>query len=544
MSSAASQAGHVSQYACVGIILLRTRNNMVLMSEKARRPFNVPLDSKEGNFIFVAVVVMLYTVALFISVGLHEVVGHGLSTIAVGGDFYAVYMSPGSGYALLFVPEGTDAGARAFIFMAGILVELVAGCILFFLILPRLKRFMTRLFGLILSVALLVHPSIYLFLGFYYEDGDTYKAARTLGMMNNADAFVVTGLILSGLFVILISMAALNFLSKYLDGAETEGSRLLLLFWLPLIILGGTSAFVSTLFLSGTDMTYALANACILLLLIGSGILVVPALVESTAEPKPHKFSGKSLLAVFICFMLALSLWVGVFGPTDTTARGIMLHNPPLEAEAYYSDYTIGNADLMVYANGTVGISIGLRNLLDNSSSPLDEKLYHSFDERPNWPYYVERARYMVLVMFGLSTEEAQNLTFGTSTGTVRALGVDYENGRICTTYLEFEFAESGVLGVRQIDTQTTAGGLNPPSEALSFGIIDPWVLQGGYLDEMRISWEGNLTLSYYSASNIQETHILFNRGSMAEYSIGWKNVDYESSPSKYSFTIRRYLET
>jgi hypothetical protein len=292
-------------------------------------------------------------------------------------------------------------------------------------------------------------------------------------------------------------------------------------------------------------MTYALANAGILLLLIGAGIILVPQLVDHAEETRSYTIDGKTVLAILVCFMLALAFWVGVFGPTESSAHGIMLHNPPLEAEAYYSDYSIGNAEIMVYANGTLGVTIILKNILDNSSSPLDERLYNSFEDRPNWPYYVERARYMILVMFGYTMDEAQNLTFATGQAAVRALGDEYYNGRACTTFLNYTWEESGLIsGVRQpgIDRRHTAGGENA-TEALTFAFEDPWMLQGGYLDEVRISWEGNLTLDYYSASNADETHILFNRGSFAEYSIGWKNVGYETSPSDYNFIFRRVLE-
>jgi hypothetical protein len=515
------------------------------METQTRRPFRIPLDTKEGWFTFVALIMMLYTIALFISVTIHEVLGHGLATLLTGGDFYAVYISPGSGYASLYIPEGTGVETRAFVLMAGIMVELIAGCLLFFLVLPRLKGFVTHLFGLVLSVTLLVHPSIYLFLGFYYTEGDSYKAARALGMLGNGDAFIVSGLILSGIFVILISMAALSFLSGYKEDIEGEGTKLLFMFWLPLIALGLTSAVVSLAVMSSADMTYALANACILLLLIGAGIILVPHIVEHAAEPRGYSFEGKAVVTILVCFILALALWVGMFGPTDTSAHGVMLHQPPLEAEAYFSDYSIGNANLMVYSNGTVEVSIVLKNMLDNSSSPLDERLYHTYDDRANWPYYIERTRYMTLVMFGYSLDEVRNLSFATGIDVVRAMGVEYWNGRACTTYVNYTWQDTGLIpGVRQPGQDTsTAGGTDEPTELLSFGFEDPWMLQGGYLDEVSISWEGNLTLSYYSASNIEESHILFNRGSLAENSIGWKNIGFDTSASEYKFIFRRALE-
>ncbi len=112
----------------------------------------------------VALVIMFYTIALFFSVTLHEILGHGLASALVGGDFYAVYVSPGSGYASIYFPESVSMSARAFVYMAGISVEIIGGLIVLFLIFPRLSGFLSGLFALVLSVVMLVHPSIYLFL--------------------------------------------------------------------------------------------------------------------------------------------------------------------------------------------------------------------------------------------------------------------------------------------------------------------------------------------------------------------------------------------
>ena len=75
---------------------IMTRTGMLRMSE--------PLTSWEGKLTLLALLMMLYVVALFISIAIHEVLGHGLFAVLLGGNFYAVYLSPGSGYVSFWLP--------------------------------------------------------------------------------------------------------------------------------------------------------------------------------------------------------------------------------------------------------------------------------------------------------------------------------------------------------------------------------------------------------------------------------------------------------
>lgn len=495
-----------------------------------------------------ALVIIFYTIAMFLSVALHEIVGHGLSTILLGGDFYAVYISPGSGYASVNI-EHLSAVSKTAVYLGGITVEIIGGLIVLYLVLPRLKGFLTGLFGLVMSVVMLINPSIYLFLGYFIAEGDSFRAAYYLNVLGTStgEFFIVTGLILLGIFVLLISMAALKFLGQYMDsGEKSDGFRLLGLFWFPPIILGAVSALASAVFLSGDELIYSLANASVLLLFIGVAVFLVPHIIDPP-EFKKKALGFRGVMSVLLCFFIVTAVWIGAFGVTESSAHGMLLSQPPLEVESYYSDTTIGNLDLMVYENGTTTVSIRLRNILDNTSSPLDEKIYHTFDERPDWEYYIERTRYMLTRMFDLSVEEAGNITLSTSFDIVRYLGEEIEHGRVCTTNFSFKFRDTDTLtGVRQGGVGGGNGFIYHPGETpgdkLTIRFDDPWAQQGGYLDEVRISWAQNLSLTY-SASNSQESHILFNRGSMSENSIGWKNINYASSPATYEFILRRAQE-
>jgi hypothetical protein len=509
---------------------------------------DIPLNTREGKLTVMALVIIFYTIALFLSVAWHEIAGHGLTSILLGGDFFAVYVSPGSGYASVNI-EHLSAVSKATIYLAGITVEIIGGLVLLYLVLPRVKNFLLGLFGLVLSVVMLTNPSIYLFLGYFISDGDSFRAAYYLNVLGTetGEFFIVTGLILVGIFVLLISMAALKFLGQYIDAGENgEEFKLLGLFWFPPIILGAVSALAAAVVLSGDELIYSLANASVLLLFIGVAIFLVPHIID-LPEFKKQALGFKSMVSVLLCFFIVISVWIGAFGVTESSAHGMLLSQPPLEVENAYSDFTIGNLDLMVYENGTTTVSIRLRNILDNTSSPLDRKIYHSFDERPDWEYYIERTRYMLIRMFDLSAEEGENLSFSSNFDVVRYLGEEIEHGRVCSTNFSFEFKETVLAaGVRQGGIGGGNGFIYHPGESsgdkLTIRFADPWATGGGYLDEVRISWEQNLTLTY-TARNSQESHILYNRGSLTNNSIGWKNINYASSPTNYEFILRRAQE-
>ncbi len=480
------------------------------------------LDSKEGQFTFVTLVMMLYIIAIFLAVAIHEVLGHGLATILFGGDFYAVYISPGSGFISFYLSNSISTLQIAIIYMAGIAVQIIIGLAVLLLVFPKIKNFLLGLFTLVFSVAMLVHPSIYLFLGYFYKNGDTKYAASILGIQ--PDIFVVSGLIMTGVFTLLISVAALNFIGSFRDVEDDRvRKQTLLIFWLPPILLSGVSAILSIFFIPLDDIAYTLTNATLILLFMGMSIYLVPIFVEPK-RTRECRMSVKNLFSVLFVFIIILGVWVGAFGVSQDSAHGILLHDPPVDVELYYSDYTIGNAELFVYHNGTARVSIILRNQIVNRS-PLEEQIYHSFDQRPDWDRYIMRSRNIVIAMFDLQREIGENLTFNTSFGTVRALGVEDELGRVCTTYIHFYDD-----GTRQLTPHEGVG------EGMILHFIDPWqnLNPKGYLDEVRISCGDDLRIDSAYGENEYSGTISYNRGNQYNNSIGWKNINLRDSPAKY----------
>ena len=241
---------------------------MGLMDRKNFMNDSASLESNEGQLTLIALIMMLYVMALFLAVAVHELLGHGLVTLLFGGDVYAFYLSPGSGYVSFYLPKTVSISQAAFIYLAGIMVQIIIGILTLLFIFPKIKNFFLGLFTLLFTVAMLVLPSIYLLLGYYYESGDTKYAVSLL--QTQPDAFIVVGLVLTGIFSILISIAALDFIGSFIDVSDEKVRiRILLMFWLPPILMSSISAATSWIFLPVNEIYYILANAALTLLFLG-----------------------------------------------------------------------------------------------------------------------------------------------------------------------------------------------------------------------------------------------------------------------------------
>jgi hypothetical protein len=487
-----------------------------------------PLSSREGKVTLLAVMMMLYVMALFLSISVHELMGHALAAALLGGDVYAVYLSPGSGFVSFWLPPTLSSAEVAFIYMAGILVQLIIGAAVLFLALPRIRNFILGLFTLMFCIGMTVHSSIYLFMGIIYDSGDTRYAAGILGMQ--PDAFMVAGMILAGVFVLVISMAALRFIVRFTDlDSERARTLALVIFWFPPLLLSGIISFGFSLFLPRSEMAYPLLNSGILLLLLGVALFLVPTFVEPAMESE-HRISVGSIVSVATCFMLVMAGWAGVFGLSQESAHGVLLHDPPVQTENYYSDYTIGNAEIHMYSNGTMRIDVILRNMQE-SPSPLDERIYHTFDRRPDWDRYIARSRNAVVTMFDLPRGVGENLTFSTGFGTARANGTQDEAGRKCTAYI-------AAAGTRQFHIspgeQNPQPGMGVVTGDYMMNFVDPWKSQSGYLDEVRISWDSGLEILEMLAWNDANLSIAYASGGVADHYAAWENTGAAASPSQY----------
>ena len=299
----------------------------------------VRFDSREGKYLFMALIVMFYAIARLMGVGVHEFVGHGLFTEMLGGEFYAAYISPGNGYASIFLPSDATRSDIAITYLAGIFVELVLGLIILFLVYPRMKKFTTGLFTLVLSEILLVHSSFYLVLGAYIPSGDSYLASRVGGVQ--IDLLIISGLILAGFFILLISVKFLQFISEFaVIDDDRKAVRALGLFWLPPLVIIWASILMPGEDISLEDKAYSIIYGSLTLLFIFTAMIYIPKMT-------PIKFGlGKRegmrldrVITALVVFIVAVSVWLAVFGPTSDTAHGLMLKDPPMEAERFEQLY-------------------------------------------------------------------------------------------------------------------------------------------------------------------------------------------------------------
>ena len=486
----------------------------------------VSLNSKEGALLFMALIIMLYTVLRLISVGIHEVLGHGLFIEAFGGEFYATYISPGGGFAMIDFPENVGRAPLVLVFLAGIIVEFIFGLIILYFIYPRTKKFMTGLILLVFSEALLVHSAFYLVLGTYIRDGDSFKAAK-YGNIHEG-FFIVMGLALGGMFILLISVRVIKFLSRHMTLKNDRAALVALsYFWLPSLLIILTSIILPSDSSSGNERFYGIIYGILFTLMVLTSIYLISKL--SLLEFKVSEEQGiqiSRVVSTLFVFLIALALWLAVFGPSSSTAHGVLLKDPPEDLEFIYvngskGDYTVGNVEVTVNSNDTLTIEVRQRVVFDQKNhSGLEHKIWDTYNERPYWPNYVYTSRRMARIMFGMNVSQSEELTFDTElAGTVWAGGEEHDYARVCTTTFN-----SSLIELNQTDE-------------LNLTIRDPWMIGStpGYIDMMTIRWDSNFTLLNYSSHNIS-----YNFGNISQNYIGWQNAGPSTSPAEYNIILRR----
>src|SRR3990170_4789821 len=126
---------------------------------------------------FALAVLVGFVVARFVGVAAHEVLGHGLFALALGGSFYGAYVSPGTGFAFVFLPLDAPGALDATVALAGILIEILFG-VGVLLAYPRVRTFLYLALGALDATA-----------------GDAAHAAASLEAPHAVAAFVVVGLL-------------------------------------------------------------------------------------------------------------------------------------------------------------------------------------------------------------------------------------------------------------------------------------------------------------------------------------------------------------
>jgi hypothetical protein len=348
-------------------------------------------------------------VARFAAVAVHEILGHGLATVVLGGSFYAVYVSPGQGAAFSHLPPASPYAAdvaNAGNALAGIASELLLGLLLLYLY-PRARAFVPRLFLLLLLAVLLVHTLLYAAVGalpFPSTAGDTAAAGSLLLQPGLAASFVLLGILWTFAAMYAISKRLLALLGPAL--AEHSADLYLGLFWiLPLLVA----------LAAGAGLGGALdAPVAYLALFLGFAALAYAAAARPAGRrahrsaPPREAADWRGLAPLLLALALVLPVWIGAFGVTRAQAHGVILAEPPVAGESDWWSQLYVNIEVR-FSEGPAGpdvaVTFHLRGVPERGS-PLEEALWRTFDERADYTIYVQHAMVRASWMFNIAAWE------------------------------------------------------------------------------------------------------------------------------------------
>ncbi len=467
------------------------------------KEYHLNLRTFQGKLTFAFLVILGCVTARFVGIAIHEILGHGLFTYLLGGSFYAVYISPFSGFAVLHFPS-SELWSKVLIYAAGILVQLAFGLIIL-LAIPKLKGFLAPFFALLLSEALLVHSSLYLGLGAIFG-GDFYEICQLTKI--SPLIFFIIGISLTLLFIYFISKRFLSLADEYLYIETTKDAFYsLTIFWLtPFFVIMLLSA-VATFLVSPQELIYMLifiGTSSMIVIILG---MIISMKFKRTARMhKPIDF--RSIIVILLTFLFVMPTWLGAFGLTPSSAHGLMIAQPPVEAEQYYIDLLIANAKVTINSNLTIDIEIKTKGLIDNRS-PLEHKIWRSFEKRPHWAYYKEVSISIVEKMLNSSNAEIKDIHLDDE---IWAVGMNYSNGRLCLLELD----------------ATNISNLIKINDTFRLTINDPWK-QSGYLDKVNITWSEDVKPTSYSIDGNNTP-----MGGLNEGYLLWQNENLEEAGSEY----------
>ena len=477
---------------------------------------------------FAILVLAGFVVARFLAVALHEVVGHGLTTLALGGSFYGVYISPGSGFAYVLVPRGAPVAGSAAIALAGIAVEVAVGVLLLALY-RRTRTFVGALFLLLVLEVLLVYPFVYLAIGaFGGTGGDSAQAASVLGAPHLVAGFLVVGLLWAIAFAYRISRAVVH-----LTGPASPPRRQLLylaLFWFTPLAIATVPALSLASSVSESLLRYFLS-----FLVIGGGVFAAASYVASRIGPagrvRDSRPQGRAT-PMAVAFALILPAWFVPFGPTDGTAHGLLLGEPPLEAEPQWATPLAVNVKAVLATDGNVSLEFRFKGVRE-PRSPLEARVVSSYEERAYFAYWSESA---VLL--------ASTITNVTS-WSVASMGIE-SGGTAWIADRTVPRPRLVVLDVSRAEERARLLSESPPS-FLTLVLRDPFqadpeaTCRGCFLDEVNVTWPADAYVPLVIAERGGYAERLFGYDPGTGMSfVRFRNRSAEHPPSVYDLRLER----
>jgi len=366
--------------------------------------------------------------------------------------------------------------------MAGLIVEWILGILILFLVYPRLRSFYHRLFTLLLLEVLLIHSFTYMALGSFLGQGG--DSMRVIGLLPGMDVFweirfAITGIFFIVVFALVISKKALELLQEhFVLRSRRSALRLLLLFWLPHLAVGLLAGVLGMGLISDDLLNYLL-----LFTLITALAFVLASFLASTRLRPSLSGTGierRGVFATLVAFLLVISVWFLAFGATPSTAHGILLKDPPVEAEGSYTEYYAVNVNIIITQDFNVTMEVRLKAFGD-INSPLEQAIWESFESRPDWDTYHLVSLFVAKKTLNTSSlSRVNNDSLGV---TVQGMGDVWQDGKMVT----FEHMNANASLFGESDGNRT------------LFIYDPWKseteLNGQYLDALNISWEEPIQL-------------------------------------------------
>jgi len=462
-----------------------------------------------------------YIVARFLGVAFHEIVGHGLAASLLGGTCYAVFVSPSAGFTYLFMPPGTSASADAVVNLAGIAVEVAAGTLLLFLY-RRIIDPLSRLMALLFLQVLLFQAFMYMAIGAFPETGgDTSQVVQEFDSNALLAVFVIVGVALGVFVAYVVTRELLSLLAPTLD--LRKWILIAIVFWLfPIVVdvaLEGVSGVPPWPFFVAAIAVAAVAGYFI-------GMKYRRYVAELPPTPvRPLGVAKRDIMALGIVFVVISATWLAAFGPSTASAHGVMIGEPPLEAEVQWlGSFAI---DLHVHLARTGNASDPLNMSVEFKmrsipvlESPLDRRIWSTFDDRAYFPFYENVALFLA------------NSTFNSSGWSIESEGIDgaawsqgqnYENARVIS--LSLNASERQRLLRVSGDNVTVV--MHDPFR------YPPPAASEGYMDEVIVGWGAGLVLVNYSQHGGSTTP------DTVTGELRWQNVSADAAPDTYYLTVR-----
>ncbi len=468
--------------------------------------------------VFTPLVMAGYVIARFLSILLHEVAGHGLAATMAGGSFYGVYASPGPGFAYIFLPFDSSPSTHAATFLAGFAVTLAAGGLLF-LLYRRIHDNLGRLLTLIFLKVLIFQTAVYMAAGAFQDTADTGAAAKLLDAPALSATLLVVGLVLAILAAYWISRKLLDLLAP--EFSLMKWDYILLLFWIfpPLVSLA-----------LGAGWAYTALYIGLAIIMIHLFILLMFRQVrQKTAEPLPLELQSEAIamrdvMAFAIAFLMILATWLTAFGPTIESAHGVLLQEPPIEAEVEW----IGALAINLHVQLTrtydpldpVNISVEFKYRgIPDLGSPLARQVWNSYDQRAYFPFYERFSDDLAGRAFNIT---GWNVTSREIEGQVWAGGQTHDFAR--HVYLNLSVFST----IRLVNV--TNGNLTLViNEPFRHPDVEP---SNGFIDEVTVGWGGGMRLENYTQYGGSTVPDLITG------ELRWQNTTFEDSPDKYVVTV------